>query len=66
MDHGDLQRVRMVEADACLILASSNASDSYQKDAANIMRVIAVKNYASHVRVIVQLLHTENKVSERG
>ncbi|THD22129.1 KCMA1 [Fasciola hepatica] len=61
MDHGDLQRVRMVEADACLILASSTASDSHQKDAANIMRVIAVKNYASHVRVIVQLLHTENK-----
>ncbi|CAH8647106.1 unnamed protein product [Dicrocoelium dendriticum] len=61
MDYVDLQRVRMDEADACLILASSTASDADQKDAANIMRVIAVKNYASHVRVIVQLLQIQNK-----
>ncbi|KAF6770471.1 hypothetical protein AHF37_09451, partial [Paragonimus kellicotti] len=61
MSHIDLQRVRMDEADACLILASSMATDVDQKDAANIMRVIAVKNYACHVRVIVQLLQTQNK-----
>ncbi|KAG5455051.1 Arl3p interacting protein [Clonorchis sinensis] len=61
MDHNDLERVRMNEADACLILASSTTTDNQEKDAANIMRVIAVKNYASHVRVIVQLLQTENK-----
>ncbi|KAA3681869.1 potassium large conductance calcium-activated channel subfamily M alpha member 1 [Paragonimus westermani] len=61
MNHVDLQRVRMDEADACLILASSMATDPDQKDAANIMRVIAVKNYACHVRVIVQLLQTQNK-----
>ncbi|KAF5400958.1 Calcium-activated BK potassium channel alpha subunit [Paragonimus heterotremus] len=61
MNHIDLQRVRMDEADACLILASSMATDADQKDAANIMRVIAVKNYACHVRVIVQLLQTQNK-----
>ncbi|CAH8532277.1 unnamed protein product [Schistosoma turkestanicum] len=61
MDHTDLQRVKMESADACLILASATAKDPYQTDAANIMRVIAVKNFASHVRIIVQLLQTENK-----
>ncbi|CAH8573641.1 unnamed protein product [Heterobilharzia americana] len=61
MDHADLQRVRMKSADACLILASATTTDPYQTDAANIMRVIAVKNFASHVRVIVQLLQTETR-----
>nr|CAH8862930.1 unnamed protein product [Trichobilharzia regenti] len=61
MDHADLQRVKMDSADACLILASATTVDPHQTDAENIMRVIAVKNFASHVRVIVQLLQTENK-----
>ncbi|CAH8860931.1 unnamed protein product [Trichobilharzia szidati] len=61
MDHADLQRVKMESADACLILASATTVDPHQTDAENIMRVIAVKNFASHVRVIVQLLQTENK-----
>ncbi|CAH8610383.1 unnamed protein product [Schistosoma rodhaini] len=61
MDHTDLQRVKMDSADACLILASATTKDPYQTDAANIMRVIAVKNFASHIRIIVQLLQTENK-----
>ncbi|KAK4468280.1 hypothetical protein MN116_008432 [Schistosoma mekongi] len=61
MDHADLRRVKMESADACLILASATTKDPYQTDAANIMRVIAVKNFASHVRVIVQILQTENK-----
>ncbi|RTG86138.1 potassium large conductance calcium-activated channel subfamily M alpha member 1 [Schistosoma bovis] len=61
MDHNDLQRVKMESADACLILASATTKDPYQTDAANIMRVIAVKNFASHIRIIVQLLQTENK-----
>lgn len=64
MDHNDLQRVKMESADACLILASATTKDPYQTDAANIMRVIAVKNFASHIRIIVQLLQTENKVKQ--
>lgn len=63
MNHIDLGRVDMTHADACLILANSRAVDPAQEDAANIMRVVAVKNYASHVRVIVQLLQQCNKVN---
>ncbi|BHF81890.1 hypothetical protein SprV_0802502500 [Sparganum proliferum] len=61
MNHIDLERVCMRRADACLILADSRAVDPNQEDAANIMRVVAVKNYASHVRVIVQILQQSNK-----
>nr|CDS20750.1 potassium large conductance calcium activated [Echinococcus granulosus] len=61
MSHVDLDRVNMSTADACLILANSRAVDPAQEDAANIMRVVAVKNYASNVRVIVQLLQQCNK-----
>ncbi|KAL7055420.1 hypothetical protein AAHC03_022647 [Spirometra sp. Aus1] len=61
MNHIDLERVCMSRADACLILANSTAVDPNQEDAANIMRVVAVKNYASHVRVIVQILQQSNK-----
>lgn len=62
MNHTDLGRANMTNADACLILANSRAVDPAQEDAANIMRVVAVKNYASNVRVIVQLLQQRNKV----
>ncbi|VDL97305.1 unnamed protein product [Schistocephalus solidus] len=61
MNHVDLHRVCMSTADACLILANSQAVDPNQEDATNIMRVVAVKNYASHVRVIVQILQQSNK-----
>ncbi|VDO03517.1 unnamed protein product [Rodentolepis nana] len=61
MNHIDLERVDMTHADACLILADSRAADPAQEDAANIMRVVSVKNYASNVRVIVQLLQQCNK-----
>ncbi|VDK86710.1 unnamed protein product [Dibothriocephalus latus] len=64
MNHVDLQRVCMSTADACLILANNRPVDPNQEDAANIMRVVAVKNYASHVRVIVQILQQSNKVAE--
>lgn len=62
MNHVDLDRVNMTNADACLILANSRAVDPAQEDATNIMRVVAVKNFASNVRVIVQLLQQCNKV----
>ncbi|CAL8084951.1 unnamed protein product [Calicophoron daubneyi] len=62
MNRDDLRRVKMDQAEACLILASSRAADPDTKDAANIMRVIAVKNYCRDIRVIVQLLQTESKI----
>lgn len=65
MNYHDLERVGMVSADACLILANSQAVNPAQEDAANIMRVVAVKNFASSVRVIVQLLQQCSKVSCR-
>lgn len=63
MSHVDLDRVSMADADACLVLANSRAVDPNQEDAANIMRVLAVKNYASNVRCIVQILQQVNKAS---
>jgi potassium large conductance calcium-activated channel subfamily M alpha protein 1 len=38
-------------------------SDPDAEDAANIMRVISIKNYSSDIRVIVQLMQYHNKVS---
>ena len=34
------------------------------EDAANIMRVISLKNYCESTRVIIQLLHYHNKVEQ--
>ena len=33
------------------------------QDAANIMRVISIKNYCDNIRVIIQLMQYHNKVS---
>ena len=49
-------------ADACLVLANKYCQDPDQEDAANIMRVISVKNFFSDIKVIVQLLQYHNKV----
>ncbi|CAK5085434.1 unnamed protein product [Meloidogyne enterolobii] len=61
MDSIDLQRVKVDEADACLVLANKYSSDPDAEDAANIMRVISIKNYSSEIRVIVQLMQYHNK-----
>lgn len=63
MDSFDLTRVKVDEADACLVLANKYSSDPDAEDAANIMRVISIKNYSSDIRVIVQLMQYHNKVS---
>ena len=36
------------------------------QDAANIMRVISIKNYWDNIRVIIQLMQYHNKVSQPG
>lgn len=46
---------------ACLILANKQCGDGDQEDAANIMRVISIKNCSEKIRVIVQLMQYHNK-----
>ncbi|XP_064622887.1 calcium-activated potassium channel slo-1-like isoform X8 [Lineus longissimus] len=61
MDSNDLERVCIKEADACLVLANKYCEDPDAEDAANIMRVISIKNYHSDIKVIVQLMQYHNK-----
>jgi hypothetical protein len=65
MDSIDLSRVKIDEADACIVLANKYSIDPDAEDAANIMRVISIKNYSSDIRVIVQLMQYHNKVCLR-
>jgi len=53
------------EADACLVLANKYCEDPDAEDAANILRVISIKNYHDDIKIIVQLLQYHNKVSDR-
>jgi len=53
------------EADACLVLANKYCQDPDAEDAANIMRVISIKNYSDDIRVIIQLMQYHNKVRIR-
>lgn len=53
------------EADACLVLANKYCQDPDAEDAANIMRVISIKNYSDDIRVIIQLMQYHNKVRRR-
>jgi hypothetical protein len=50
------------EADACLVLANKYCQDPDAEDAANIMRVISIKDYSDDIRVIIQLMQYHNKV----
>jgi hypothetical protein len=52
------------EADACLVLANKYCQDPDAEDAANIMRVISIKNYSDDIRVIIQLMQYHNKVGK--
>ncbi|GAV00740.1 hypothetical protein RvY_11543-3 [Ramazzottius varieornatus] len=61
MKSKDLHRVKVMEAEAVLILADRTTSDIDAEDAANIMRVVSIKNYRENARVIVQVLQYQNK-----
>ncbi|KAJ8319315.1 hypothetical protein KUTeg_004406 [Tegillarca granosa] len=61
MDAKDLERVKIQAADACLVLANKYCQDPDQEDAANIMRVISIKNFHADIKVIVQLMQYHNK-----
>ncbi|MGH0118186.1 UNVERIFIED_CONTAM: hypothetical protein FKN15_045333 [Acipenser sinensis] len=57
----DLARLKIEQADACLILANKYCSDPDAEDASNIMRVISIKNYHPKIRIITQMLQYHNK-----
>lgn len=61
MNTNDLARVQIQHADACLILCDKHSMDPDAEDAANIMRVISIKNYCPVIKVIVQLMQYHNK-----
>ncbi|XP_014605571.1 calcium-activated potassium channel slowpoke isoform X44 [Polistes fuscatus] len=61
MNAVDLERVKVHDADACLVLANKYCQDPDAEDAANIMRVISIKNYSDDIRVIIQLMQYHNK-----
>lgn len=54
--------VKLGTAEAVIILANARSSDQHAEDMANILRVISVKNYCPSRRIIVQILHFQNKV----
>ena len=56
--------LQIKEADACLVLANKYCDDPDAEDAANIMRVISIKNYHADIKVIIQLLQYHNKVRQ--
>ncbi|XP_069872139.1 potassium channel subfamily U member 1 [Dipodomys merriami] len=58
----DLSRAAVEFAEACLIIANPLCSDSHSEDTANIMRVLSIKNYYPKTRIIIQILHSHNKV----
>jgi len=45
-----------------LVLANKYCEDPDAEDAANILRVISIKNYHDDIKVVVQLLQYHNKV----
>lgn len=45
------------------MLANKYCQDPDAEDAANIMRVISIKNFSDDIRVIIQLMQYHNKVS---
>ncbi|XP_058841025.1 calcium-activated potassium channel subunit alpha-1a-like isoform X4 [Acipenser ruthenus] len=57
----DLARLKIEQADACLILANKYCPDPDAEDASNIMRVISIKNYHPKIRIITQMLQYHNK-----
>ncbi|XP_055332733.1 calcium-activated potassium channel slowpoke-like [Paramacrobiotus metropolitanus] len=57
----DINRVKLFEAAATLLVADKAAAESDAEDAVNIMRVVSIKNFKDNARVIVQILQYHNK-----
>ncbi|XP_066839516.1 potassium channel subfamily U member 1 isoform X2 [Anser cygnoides] len=62
LNSGDLKRVGMESANACLILADVCSPQPYTEDTCNIMRVLSIKNHYPNTRVILQIIQSRNKV----
>ena len=45
-----------------MVLANKYCQDPDAEDAANIMRVISIKNYSDDIRVIIQLMQARKKL----
>ncbi|KER30533.1 hypothetical protein T265_03018 [Opisthorchis viverrini] len=58
----DLQRTKMRDARAAIVLATPNAKHRDAEDGANIMQAIALKARKKTLRVVVQLHNFKNKV----
>ena len=58
----DLERCKIKNADACLILANKESSCPDSEDEANIMRVIAIKNFHPKIKIIIELMQYHNKM----
>ncbi|KAI0979892.1 hypothetical protein GJ496_001934 [Pomphorhynchus laevis] len=61
MQREHLNRVLMRDADACIILVDRETNLPSETDFANIMRVIAIKNYSPSTKILLQLMHYANK-----
>ncbi|XP_057341472.1 potassium channel subfamily T member 2 isoform X9 [Microplitis mediator] len=59
---GDLVRARMMDAEACFVLAARNYADKTAADEHTILRSWAVKDYAPNVPQYVQIFRPENKL----
>ena len=62
MNTNDLMRAKTDLADGVLVIANKYCADPDAEDAANIMRVISIKNFCDEIRVIIQLMQYHNKV----
>ncbi|GAV00290.1 hypothetical protein RvY_11161-2 [Ramazzottius varieornatus] len=61
MNTNDLMRAKTDLADGVLVIANKYCADPDAEDAANIMRVISIKNFCDEIRVIIQLMQYHNK-----
>uniref|UniRef100_A0A8C7CNF9 BK channel n=1 Tax=Oncorhynchus kisutch TaxID=8019 RepID=A0A8C7CNF9_ONCKI len=62
MQRRDMERVKVLEpTGACLIICDRFTSDQHKEDAANLMRVISIKQYCPNTRIIVQMLKHNSK-----
>jgi hypothetical protein len=62
MNTNDLMRAKTEDCDCVLVIANKYCTDPDAEDAANIMRVISIKNFCDNIRVIIQLMQYHNKV----
>ncbi|XP_063716449.1 potassium channel subfamily T member 1-like isoform X5 [Symsagittifera roscoffensis] len=57
----DLIRAKVHYAESCFIFSSRNVKDRRREDEATILRTWAIKDFASHVPLYVQVLQPEHK-----